>query len=89
MAKRDPKVFEASPTPTAPLPQPEPQPLPAQPEPAKPVGPKKFRCSLSASTPVAFNNVEIEAESDSEARRKFFAMNGIDFSVHPFTATEV
>lgn len=48
---------------------------------AKP--PRAFRVSLMAPTPLAENDVEIEAASPDEAWREFCKLNGISDSVHP------
>lgn len=51
--------------------------------------PKSFRVKLDALTPLAVNDVAIEASDADEAWGKFCAMNGISGSSCERTITEV
>lgn len=51
--------------------------------------PPKFYVHLAATTPIAHNGVEIEADSAEQAWEKFCAMNGISGSSCQRTINEV
>ena len=51
--------------------------------------PQKFYVHLAATTPIAHNGVQIEAETADEAWDKFCAMNGISGSSCEKTIREV
>lgn len=44
----------------------------------------RWHCHLKCPTPLSFNPLVTEADSEHEAKAKFFAANGISGSVHEF-----
>lgn len=61
---------------------------PKAPEAVQPATPK-WMVSLNCPTPLAHRVLEVEANTQEEAKAKFLAANGISDSRHPFTVTRV
>lgn len=49
----------------------------------------KWRVTLSASTPLAFPSLEINADTGEQAKEEFDKANGINGSDHPYTIEQV
>lgn len=48
-------------------------------------GPGRFRIHLAAATPLAFPEIECDAEDELHAKQQLFKANGINGSIHRFT----
>lgn len=90
MAKR--KTWAAAPKATESVAKPEAAPpvatVPKVPTP-KATSRKRYRVSLASQTPLANDTLEVEAETETEARCAFNKANHIRGSVHQYTVVEI
>lgn len=48
-----------------------------------------YRVSLACKTPLAHASLEIEAQSEEEAKKEFCRQNGISDSIHPWSVVRI
>lgn len=48
-----------------------------------------WRVSLQAATPLAFESLDVQADTQEDAREAFNKANGISGSVHPYNITKL
>lgn len=51
--------------------------------------PSTWRVSLQAATPLAFESLDVQADTQEDAREAFNKANGISGSVHPYNITKL